>query len=496
MTEENKKTNHVGRTVARYALSRYYRQFLGLALALLRPMLLPVGAYGLWTGFKIIPRYASYLHLGTRDAMRFLLPHYKARGSEEEIQRIKSTVLTASLLVNVVIACVLAACFLADGFSLEFRVGLLTMALLVVISCLVQHLVALLRAEERFGLLGKSYYLEATVVFIVSFPLIYFWRIYGLYASLLLTETAVLVYLLRCDPLGRRLTFSPGTFRDLLKRGGPILVSDFMIELISTSDRLLVACLLGKTQLGYYGIAVMAFAALIQVPGAAREVLEPLAMKEMTSAASKEFVDKHLLRPLVNTAFLLPYLIAIAYFAMPVAIPLVLPRYLAGVVPAQALAFGVYFLALAYLPRPLIVANHWQRQLGAYLPIALLTNIALSADLIGRGYGLTGVAVGSSVSYGVLLVLLLVFVKRRLEYPRRAWWSYMLALALPFTVLAATIAALEVYGPSFNGNAFARASVNLMVTSAALFLLHQVAGRWFPLLRPLVKARPAEESTE
>jgi len=475
------------RTVFRYALSRYYRQFLGLALALLRPRLLPVGAYGLWTGFKIVPRYASYLHLGTRDAMRFVAPYYRATDNGAELRNIKATVLTVSLLVNVAVSCVLAACFLAGGFSLEFRVGLLAMAVLVVVACIVQHIVALLRAEERFELLGKSYYLEATVVFVATIPLLYFWRIYGLYVSLLLTETAVLVYLLRHYRLGPRLHFSWGIFRDLVKQGGPILVSDFMIELISTSDRLLVACLLGKTQLGYYGIAVTAFAALIQIPGAAREILEPLAMKEMDAAASKEFVEKHMLRPLVNAAYLLPFLIGIVYFALPIAVRLLLPRYLPGIAPAQTLAFGVYFLALAYLPRPLIVANHWQLQLGAYLPIALLTNIAVSATLVARGYGLVGIAVGSCVSYCVLLVLLLVFIRRRLLYRHAGWWRSMLALALPIAVLCATVYALEQFGPCFAGNTFARAVVNLIVTSAVLLVLHQVAPRWFPLLRPLVK---------
>jgi len=482
---QHEKNSNVAATIASYAASRYFRIGLSAVTAFARPKLLTVEHYGIWTLLKVIPRYASYLHLGARDAMRFFIPYHAAKNERDTVESIKSSVFFSALLLNLVLAGVLLCMYFASGFTIEVKLGLVTMAAVVVLEFYINYIIAALRAYEHFALLARFHYVDTVAVFVLTIPLLYAAGIYGLYVAMIVSRLVMVLFLRTSFPVAVRRGFSMRRFVSLVRRGGPIMACDFIIDLVTTSDRWLVALLLGKTALGHYGIATMVFAFLIQLPGTAREVLEPRAMKDMDESLSGAFLQKHLVVPTVNLAYLMPFAIVPCYFMLPPAVDLLLPRYTAGVAPAQVLVCGLYFLALAYVPRPIIVANGWQLRVTPYLPCVLMLNVAVSARLVELGWGLAGVAFGSGVAFFALFAVLTTFLARRFRPRRIMTTREAVCLSMPFPFMIAMIAVLQYTAPFVTANRYVAAIGSSIVFCAAMLAVHRVAARCCAALVPL-----------
>jgi O-antigen/teichoic acid export membrane protein len=465
-----------------YASSRYFRQLSGILLAVLRPKLLGPTFYGLWTFFKVVPRYAKFIHLGARAAMRFYLPYYRQRGDNEHADQITNSVFAATGLLHVLAGMGLLLACLVQGMSHEVQFGLVCMAVYLPLEFFNRHILAVLRAEENFARISRYNYIESITVFVLTLPLLYWFRIYGVFLSVVLSRLSIDALMFFENGLRARLEFHRKPYVDMVRKGFPIMLADFCIEIIMTSDRLIIAILLSQTELGYYGIAIMVLAILIQLPGTAREIMEPQVMRDMDGRDNADFVDQYLLKPLINTAYLMPFLIGPVCLILPVGIPILLPKYLPGIIPTQIIALGVFFLALAFVPRPLIVANGWQVKIARYLALVLVVNLGLSIGLVELGYGIFGVAVGSSVSFALLFLTLFMFIAKRLSTHNQNWRRHVMGLALPFPIMCLVLFVLANSIPLWIGNSILCGAVEVALFCGIMGAVYYTASRAFPLL--------------
>ena len=482
---EEKSGKSVAWIIAKFASSKYYEQALGLITGILRAKLLTPAYFGLWTLLKVIPKYAPSVHLGARDSMRYLIPYYNSKQDHEKTAALKDVGFSSSLVLSLLVAVLLLGISFKEGFAPEVRAGLVTMAAVVVLQCYYKYYMALLKANEMFSLVASSNYVRSTAVLILTIPLLYFFHIYGLYLSIVLTYVIVIAYLKRKYALEVHPRFEYGVFCVLIKKGFPIMLISFSIALITTSDRFIVSHLIGTNELGYYGIAVMAVSFLMQVPGTTQQVLVPRLMATLDSSSSEAMVNEYLLKPLINTAYLMPFLIGPLFFILPVLIPLILPRYSSGIVPAQILAFGVYFFAMSHVPRMIIIANNWHMRAALLLPLVLVVNIALSVFLVKQGLGLLGVAAGTSISLLLLFLVLFGFVAKKLETKGKAWKNHVFGITIPFPVMCITVFALHYLVPKFAANHYIAAAASTLLFSMSILLLHKWASKKFLLLKDI-----------
>ena len=470
-------------TVAKYASSRLYRQVLGVVTAYLRPKLLSPEQYGLWTLLGVIPGYAAYLHLGAQHSMRFLIPYYKSLDDTTRVTTMKETVFSASLCLTGLASIVLLLAALLPNLSMDVRLGLATMAIFIILQCIQEYYISLLKADERFPLLARSFYVQTTVSFVFTVVLLLLFKLHGLYLSILLTFTVIVFFLRANYSAGIRLSFRYSVFRELVVRGFPIMVADLAVELLSTSDRLVISGLLGRREMGYYGIATIVFGFLLQIPGTTREIMEPRMMRQVAHHGEDEITAEYLLKPIVNTAYLLPFLIGPVFFGLPVLIPLVLPRYSPAIVPTQILVFGIYFMALSYAPRMFIVARNWQKASAMLLPVVLLANVSLSVTLVKTGFGLAGVAFSSGVSFFLLFLTLFGLVMVRIKPTGSHWRRHLAGIAIPFPTMILAILLLARFVPAVVPNPYLGCGVSIIVFWGTMLGLHAIARRQLPLLR-------------
>jgi peptidoglycan biosynthesis protein MviN/MurJ (putative lipid II flippase) len=101
--------------------------------------------------------------------------------------------------------------------------------------------------------------------------------------------------------------------------------------------------------------------------------------------------------------------------------------------------------------------------------------------LIKLGYGLNGVALGSSISFLLLALGLMGLLRRRCNYAHRAWRRMAVGLFPPFLCTLALSLALPLATARLN--VFVAAGVNLALFFACATGLYFLAARWLPEIR-------------
>lgn len=482
---EKEKKDPILKNIAIYSSSHIYRNLLGVFSAFIKPKLLTPELYGLWNILNLICTYASYAHLGTRDAMRYSIPYHESKKEYSKNKEIKGSVFYSYLYLILIFAAVLVFISFTSKLSFEFRLGLLAVACIVLLEGYYKFYMSVLKSYQEFKLISTGNYIKATVGFISSIVLIYLFSIYGIYISVFLTLVVVIFYFRLKYPRLDFVGFRYRVFLNLLKMGFPIMLFEFSSILIQTSDRLIVSYFLGIKQLGYYAITSMVFGFFMDIPGAAREVVEPKLMEGMATNTREKNLNEYFLKPLINTAYFMPFLIGPIFFIFPVFISVVLPRYTAGIVPTQIIAFGGYFLSLAYTARGIIIANNWQLMASIIMIVILPINVGLSILFIKLGLNINGVAIGSSISYFILFISLLLFIRTKCNFSVPDWRTNIMGVFWPFPVMCITISALETYSKIVITNNYLAAFVNLIIFYIITYSVINIAQKRYPLIKKI-----------
>ncbi|MCI4626199.1 MAG: oligosaccharide flippase family protein, partial [Candidatus Magnetoovum sp. WYHC-5] len=404
------------KSISRYTSSNIYQRFCGIINVFIKPKLLTPELYGLWNLLSIFITYATYLHLGTRNSMFYLLPFYKARKDRQRCKIIESTTYYGSLFMTLpVVACIIVYAIWAD-ISLVFRIGLITVCIIVLLNWYFDYYFNYLAAYKDFKIVSFANYKRASIAVVLNVALIYFFHIYGLYMASVITLVIIVIYLRKNAPVTIEAGFHLKEFIHLVKKGFPIMIYNITNELVSTSDKLVVAVFLDHKQLGFYAITGLVFNFLMQIPIDARDVVEPHLMESFDENKKEEALFDFFFKPLAYTAYFMPFLIGGAFFTMPIFVEIVLPKYIPGIIPTQIVIVGCYFFSLAYAVRGIIVANNWQIKAAIIITVVLILNVMLCIFAIWLGFGINGVSVASDISFLVLLLSLVAFVKNKYHY--------------------------------------------------------------------------------
>jgi O-antigen/teichoic acid export membrane protein len=425
-------------TLVGYASSNVFRQL--LSTLLIQPKLLSPELFGLWNLLKVIPAYAAHAHLGAKDSARYLIPFNHARQADAKNADIQGTLCIGSLVLTLLIVLgVLPFMFLPE-ISVAARVGIPAAIMVTLLTWRFQYRLTLLKAAQAFYLITKVNYIKSFTAFVTSITLIVMFGIYGLYSSAILTLLISILILEKGHRYGKNGTFSLTLYRHLVKIGFPILLFYLSSILLITSGRILISWKLGNEQLGYYSLSSLILGGLLQIPGAAREIIEPRLM-EQTGRQARIAYNTFLIKPLINTAFYMTFLISGVIVVFPLFCELLLPRYTAGIMPVRVIAFGAYFMAMMYVFRGVIVAQRRQTGAAMIMSVTVVFNVIAGIAVLEAGGGIIGMAAVTALSGFVLFAALLVFVWSGIQHmtPRKKRVLYQ--LAIPFPIMALLLAA-------------------------------------------------------
>ena len=433
------KKDSTTKTISRYATSKMYNSLLGTLSAYVRPKLLSPELFGLLNLLSLIPTYSSYAHFGARDSVRYIIPSNEAKGEFQKNRLIEGSTFYGTMVLNLMIAIPLIFYSLLSDLLPEVRYGLLSMALVVILNGYCEYYLAILKSYQQFHIISSSNYLRSTSSLASGILFIYLFGIFGAYISAIFIYIVLLLYFRTKYPLKSYKEFDFSILKELIQNGFPIMIFSLIVIFMMTSGRIIVSYFLGVKHLGYYGIATLILTALMQLPGTAREVIEPKLMQSLHLNSSYENYEKYFLKPLIHTAYYMPFFIGTVILVLPLIIPLILPKYIPCIFPTQILIFGAYFLSLSFILRGIIVANKLQLQASFVSAFSLIINIGLCVFLVKIGLGLEGVALGSSISFFLLFTSLLIFIRGKYHLLRVHWKLIISAISIPFPVMFSII---------------------------------------------------------
>ena len=463
MKNQEEKDNVLG-NIVRYSSSKIFARIIRLLNAFIKPKLLSPELFGLWNILHVVENYATYAHLGSTTSMGYLVPYHNSKNEISKSNEIKASAYYGSLFMYLFISgVIIIAGIVGYDMDLKLRFGLLTIGILIVMEWYYEYTTNLLRANQQFKFLSSLNYLKPSIMVSLSAILMYLFSIYGLYISAILTDICIVFYMRSNIKKEKHVMFQFRIFKDLIKMGFPIMIFGFCILLIKTCDRLVVSYFLGFEQLGYYAMAIMVTTFIRQVVESARDVIEVKMMKDLHKLSQEELLREYVFKPMINTAYYYPFLIAAAFFIAPPLISLILPKYAPGILPTQIIIVGGYFLALTFLMRGIIIANRWQLKSLIVIIPTIISNIILSMVLIRLGLGINGVALSSSFSNVILFIGFLMFVKNKYKHLVGNWSNYIKALFLPFFTLPLLLSLLQFAANSMHIDKYISAMVNLVL---------------------------------
>lgn len=208
---------------------------------------------------------------------------------------------------------------------------------------------------------------------------------------------------------------------DLVQIGFPMFVFTASTQIMRQLDRLIILRFLGTEQLGLYSLAVMALTLLLYLPDAVTYVLYPQLLRVFgENAQDPESIRPRVERVLQASSVLVPALAGVAFlFARPTAL-LLLPKFLPGVAPLRALCFGAMGLAFGNFASIVLMTVGRQTMLIPAALVATAIGAALDWVAVRLGFGITGVAWATLITYALngALLLSMAFAGLGIAVPR------------------------------------------------------------------------------
>ncbi len=430
-----------GRRVARdsliVVLAGQVERVLGTVTALAIRWGLDPATLGVYTGLRIYLDNTNRSSLGVGLGAVQEIPILRASGREAEARLVADVAHTTNALTCVIYAVGLLAwawlripLVASDPLASEWTWGLVVVAGLALLKRYESFLIAILRARQEFAVTAQVDVIEALVSIVavaIGLRLAGFWGLLGSVGVILLAKVA---FLHARHPYRFGWAWDASIVARLMKTGLPILANTAVFGAVMNLDRVVILWRVpdGERALGLYAtMALLGTGWSLDLAGRIVTVLYPYFQTTLGRTGDATEVARRALRATEFQAPLLAAGSAVAYFAGPVFLGAILPRYSEGLPALRPLLPGVTLLGLAWPARQALIT------VGSPYRLALATLVGLAitgaAAAIGADRaGIVGVAWGMTAGYAAVFLLssATAFVPR---VGIRDWLMHLLRIA-------------------------------------------------------------------
>jgi O-antigen/teichoic acid export membrane protein len=424
-----------------YSASAIVSMALGLVAGFLVARLLGPEDFGIWNAVSLVLAYGAYLELGALSAMGRDLPFHHGQGNVEKAATLEGAARRVTIFGAILAALAVIAFSFLPGHSAKMAFGLQAMAIVLILQQVYTYHRTVLRSHNHFRELSQQQVLFAIANAGLSVLFVLFSGLEGRLIAAILAQIVIVFYALRKNPWQHVPQFNLSAAWALMRVGLPILISGFIISLLTTIDRLMVITFLGEKQLGYFGLALLLTSVVSLIPAMASQVLYPRITSQFGSSGSNiEALRTFVLTPPTILSALLPVLIGSLYLSLPLIINVLLPAYIPGITAARIVVVGIFFFNILGLTDYFLVTIGKLKQYAFFGCIALLLNIVLDLLFLRLGYGIEGIAVGGTLlTYFIYSCIVVGYALS--HYTRRPgdWARFFLRLWFPFVYMLALL---------------------------------------------------------
>jgi O-antigen/teichoic acid export membrane protein len=145
---------------------------------------------------------------------------------------------------------------------------------------------------------------------------------------------------------------------------------------------------LGKVTTGYYSLGFNILMLFVMIPILLGRVLYPKINEEIGKESSINTMEKYVLFPAKVLSIITPFIIGVVAMALPILYIIILPKYQPGLLSAQILIFGSFFICLIRSVVNFLIAINEHAKLLVFVCVSLMLSTGISLLLLKTGYGI------------------------------------------------------------------------------------------------------------
>jgi O-antigen/teichoic acid export membrane protein len=181
---------------------------------------------------------------------------------------------------------------------------------------------------------------------------------------------------------------------------------------LKTVDSILVLNILGIEQLGLYTIALIANGIIYSVTNSISNVLYPRMQEAYGKSGISDTMRSYVIRPSLIMAVLLPAMIGILYFLIPMVVNLLIPKFELGIVAFKVIILSGYFFAMVNMSTGYLISSGKQKFLVLINVVVLTLIVGIAAMLDTHNWGLGGIALATGTGYFACFLIVSIYVLR------------------------------------------------------------------------------------
>lgn len=430
--------------------SVYIAQAMFFIRGFLNARILEPSLYGLWSALNIILNYSTYVHLGSLNAMNREIPYQNGRNLAEGVSKVKDVTFTICLVASFVFsfALLIIAFLSSNRLPLNETVGLMTVAFMGIIFSLSEFYQTSLIAIKRFMLISKTNVIFSVLSVLLTLTLVPKLNIYGVYLVAALIPLVSILYVYLREPQTFRLRFDIKEITRLIKIGFPLVSKNFLGSTVASVAGLAVLSFLGKANMGYYSVGMLAGRFLTYFPNSIHRTFEPHIYQRYGQTQRISDLKKYLFKPTLVMSLLFPVLCAFYYTAVVFIIRHFLPKYIEAIYPFFVAVIGMFFMSFAPTSGAFITAINKQKLIVPIYLVGIAIVSLLSLVFINMGLGITGVSCALLVSSFFIGSATYIYAISHYMNNLFKCLVYLLTMSLPIVYMTLALIINEVFFPS------------------------------------------------
>ncbi len=425
----------------------------GTVSAFFYAKLLSPSDYGVWLTLMLIYTYSPIICLGTVEALLKQYPYFIGLGDKEKAARVEtgvfgSIILSACLLVVIGMISLL----IFKSYFIPYNQFIVLMILATVEGHLACFFYYRFTAHQDFKIVSVLDTIRSMSTFLFVALGAWIKGIQGATLGFCINELSLLFisYNFNKRKYGAvKPDFHFTWLLELVKIGFPITIIWWFYMLEMSVDRMLSMKMLGKEATGFYGLGGSLVSLLVLIPMSLGRVLYPRINEEVGKKTSGVELQRFVIQPAQPLTLLLAFLIGILILGAPIIFHSILPKYEKGLISAQILLLGSFFVCQIRNSINYLVAINKQNHVLYFVLLSLAINIALSVLFIRIGLYIEGIALATGIAGFILATIVWIDVFYNLGLSLTNQLKEIGKLYLPFFIVLLFLVILWAYFPQF-----------------------------------------------
>lgn len=397
--------------------------------------------YGLWITIVLVTSYAPILCFGTVETLIKRYPFYIGKKDFESAEKLENGVYS-SVLLSIILFFVLSGfvIFIWGNVFPYKKIDLVFVFSAAVLSLLSGFNYFRIIAHQDFNYVGtldtsRSF---LTLLFIVTLSIK--WKLRGAIIGFLIVECVVfsisqLITIFNYKKLSTY--FSRQYFLSLIKEGFPITIIWWCFIINTSIDRIISLSLLGSESTGYYGLGAKIVSTIVIIPVVVGRVLYPKLNEEL--GKNNENLSQYILQPTYYLSLIIGFILGIVFLGSRLIYSTFFPEYIEGLSSFHIILFSAFFISIVRNGINYLISLNHQIKVVIYIICAVTINICTNLFLIKIGYGINGIALGTTISTIFLSILLWRAVFIELNYKLRSILNESAKFMLPLYLLLSIV---------------------------------------------------------